>query len=71
MVARQVAKRYAERGVISLSVDPGVCSGPLHTLGIGIELQGHVPSFTRKPMVCLMINFGVRSIDRRYFDPII
>ncbi|KAI0754739.1 NAD(P)-binding protein [Daedaleopsis nitida] len=39
IVARQVAKRYADQGIISISVNPG---------NIKTELQRHVPSLARR-----------------------
>ncbi|KAI0662127.1 NAD(P)-binding protein [Cubamyces menziesii] len=41
VVANQVAKRYADKGIISISVNPG---------NIRTELQRYVPAFARKVM---------------------
>ncbi|KAI0365671.1 NAD(P)-binding protein [Pilatotrama ljubarskyi] len=46
VVANQVAKRYADKGIISISVNPG---------NIRSELQRYVPAFTssRSPLPCV------------------
>ncbi|KAF9805012.1 hypothetical protein IEO21_09228 [Rhodonia placenta] len=47
VVARQIAKRYADKGVISISLNPG---------GIDTELQRYVPGTKRNMMRKLILN---------------
>ncbi|KAL1946144.1 hypothetical protein VTO73DRAFT_15271 [Trametes versicolor] len=46
VVAHEIAKRYADKGIISISVNPG---------NIKTDLQRHVPAFVRKPLSALIL----------------
>lgn len=62
VVAREVAKRYGDQGIISISLNPGEPCGTLGSAGhahyvtdvignIQTELQRYAPSFLRKILV--------------------
>ena len=49
IVAREVAKRYGDRGIVSISVDPGQC--PIHTSclhSIHLDAPGHAAALVRE-----------------------
>ena len=57
IVARQVAKRYSERGVVSISLNPG---------NIQSELQRDFPALQRKIFVRRTIFFNVVLYGRAH-----